>query len=198
MSHENLTAIPEQIVAGTQVNYRRTTSHFLPSQGWGMKLYLVGGDPASPVIFSKDFTVSDESFLMALLASDTVSFTRGNYQWEERVTNAAEKHRFDFGSIEVLPDLATATASSMLSRAAKMLVAVRAAIDIRMGIGGTATDLIESYSIGGRSITKMPLKELIDVESRLAMAVRREANPGQWGPRVKVHFTAPDAEPWPA
>ena len=198
MSHENLTAIPEQIVAGTQVDYRKTPGEFRPSDGWGLDLYLSGGDPATPIFFTKAFTPVDESFTITLTPANTATFTRGNYLWEERASRAGEKHRFDFGTIEVLPDLATATATSLLSRSAKMLAAVSAAIDLRMGIGGVPTDMVESYTIHGRSLTKVPLKELMDLQARLQMAVRREANPGKLGPQILVRFPAVDSEPWPS
>jgi hypothetical protein len=194
VSHENLTAIPEQIVAGTQVDYRRTPSEFTPALAWTLKLYLSGGDPLGPSQLQKDFTISGQSFLITLTPTDTGALTRGNYLWEERAAKGAERQRFDFGAIEVLPDLETATAVSLLSRSARMLVAVRAALDIRTGNGGIATDMIEAYSIHGRSLTKVPLKELMDIESRLVMAVRREANPGRWGPTILARFPAVGSE----
>lgn len=184
--HEQLTALPEVFQSGTQVEYRRSYDHFPATDGWTLALHLAGKSA-----FTKAFSPLDSGFQITLTAAETAALLPGTYQWEERATKAGAPKTADCGSVALRPNLATAIAGSLESRASKMLTAVRAAIDLRLGIGGTPTDAVESYTIGDRSLTKVALPVLLDMEARLAMAVRREENPGEWGPQVQVHFTRP-------
>jgi len=184
MTHLSATQIPDQVVAGTQVYWKRqASSEFLPADGWGLTLFLAGQS-----YLSKAFTAVSNYFEITLTAAETAAIAKGPYLWEERLIKGSEKYRFSFGSIEVLPDLGAATAGSLESRTAKMLRAIRAAIDIRMGIGGAGIDLVDAYSIGTRSFTKVPLEDLMSLESKLAMQLKREANPGKWGPTIEIRF----------
>ncbi len=189
--HENLTALPERITQGTAVDYRRTLSEFPASAGWSMTLYIAGA-----AVLSEAATVDGDSFLIALANAETATLTPGVYQWEERVTKAGKTYVADSGVVEVLANIATATAGSLQSFNSKMLAAVEGAIGIRLGIGSAIPqDVIEQYEVGSRSITKMSLRELYDLRSRLRLAVRNEANPGKLGPQVRVVFPSVNAEP---
>lgn len=188
MAHEILTLIPDQIVAGTQVDLRRTHSDFNPGVGWTMTLYVKGGDPAAPIAFSKAYTGVSSYFDLTLTPTETATLTRGNYKWEERVALGTERQRADYGILVVLPDIATATATSLLSDAAIRLAAVKAAINLRVGAVGSAQNIIESYGIHGRSVVYLPLRDLFALEASLVLAVKRESNPGVWGPTVEVRF----------
>lgn len=191
MSHQDLTAIPPQLVSGTQYTYRRSSAEFLPSDGWTLWLYIAGKS-----YLAKQFTAVGDEYEITLTSAEMAALAAGNYLWEERAINGTEKHRFAFDSLQVFPDLAAATAGSLESRNAKILRAIRAAIDIRMGIGGAGTDLVKSYSIGNRSFDKEPIETMLSLEARYAMAVTREASPGKFGPTVKVRFPSVSSTPW--
>lgn len=195
MSTETLTIFPEQIVAGTQIDYRATPSGFLPSGGWALKLYLKGGSFASPSSLTKDFTPDADSFLIQLTAAETGALSDGNYHWEQRATKVTQVERVDSGVVRVFPDIATASAASLLTENAKKLAYVRAAIAIRTNDG--TSDIIEEYAIGARRFLKLDFEKLLSIEARLARLVKMEANPGSFGPTVNIRFPNVGAEPWP-
>lgn len=192
--HENLTALPEQIVSGTAYDFTLTYAEF-PANEWTLKLLIAG-----PGFLSIDADVDGLSFAVALTNANTAGIPPGNYVWEYRVTKGGKSYVADSGVLEVLPNLAVATPGSLQSFNSKALAAVEAAISIRLGIGGTAVDVIESYSVGSRNIMKMSLRDLYDLRASLRMAVRNEARPGRLGPQVRAAFTGVGAEsglpPW--
>lgn len=195
MSHDTLTAIPEQIVAGTTVKFRRTYGHYPASAGWALSLYLAGAS-----VLSENGVADGDSFNFTLTNAETGALTPGNYNWQERATLAGETYVADFGVLEVLPNLAAATAGSLQSFNAKLLAAVEASLNLRFGVGAaSAIDVVEEYTIHGRSLKKFSTAELLDLRSRLRQIVRSEANPGRLGPKVLVTFTGVDQEdgnPW--
>jgi len=47
---------------------------------------------------------------------------------------------------------------------------------------------MESYSIAGRSISKIPVRELMELKGRYEYLVWRQRNPGQFSQSVDVEF----------
>lgn len=192
MSHQNLTAIPEIIVKGTAVDYRRTYGEFPANDGWALALILSGPPPN----FTKAFSADVASFTIALANADTGGLGVGNYFWEERATKTGKSYPAASGVLQVAADLATAVAGSLQTKEAKMLAALDAAIDIRFGIGAASSqDVIESYAIGIRQFDKWKTREMLDTRATLARIVKSQANPGKMGPQVAVHFSGVNSEP---
>jgi hypothetical protein len=194
VSHQDLTAIPDVIVRGTTVEYRRTPSEFPPSTHT-LTLLLSGGSGAGSTL-SEAGTASGASFVFSLSTADTGTLTPGNYFWEERAqeTATSKKYLFASGVLQVTPDLASAT--PLLTFEAKALAAIEAALVIRLGIGASSSqDVIESYAVGIRQFDKWSTREMMDERARLARIVRNQANPGRFGPQVAIHFTGVNNEP---
>lgn len=197
MSHDDLTAIPLQVVRGTSVDYRRTYDEFIPPDGWSSKLYIAGQN-----VLEITATTDGNSFVYALSNANSTSLAAGMYLWEERVTKAGKSYTADSGTIEILDSPALATAGSMWSFEQKALAAVEAACAIRLGIGGLGQDVVESYTIGNRSFDKMKTRELLELRSSLRRAVKAALRPGTFGPTVLVRFGGTinegGAAPWSA
>jgi hypothetical protein len=113
----------------------------------------------------------------------------------ERLTNAGtgEVRDIDAHRVMVVPNIATAIAGDFVTFEENCLVQVRAAIAARLA-GGL---IVESYSIAGRSITKLSMRDLQEWEGTLKAKIYRQRNPGRVG--VPGTFSLPSTAytPWP-
>ena len=107
------------------------------------------------------------------------------------VTNGAEKYVVYDGTLEVLPNPTQSGAYDPRSHARRVLDLVETAMEGRIPNG------MESYTIGGRSINKIPLKELRELYDRYKQDVEREvqaerlANGRRSGKNIGVRFGRP-------
>jgi hypothetical protein len=163
-----LTAPPESLAGGTTLAYRRSHTAYPADQGWALELFVVGPEAlrVAGVAAGSDFDVT-------LTAVETGALPAGTYSWVERVTKGSEVYDAARGVIAITPNLATAGPGSLLSWEEKTLPIVEAAI------AGQLTSGIADYQIGGRSVSKIPLKELIPLRSKLQDAVARITSGGR-------------------
>lgn len=99
-------------------------------------------------------SASGSDFLIS--ETPTEAWADGRYQWTAFITRTSDSARvkIDQGYFIVKPDPADANADPR-SHAAKTLAAIQAVIE------GRATKDIASYSINGRSLSKMSIDELM-------------------------------------
>lgn len=109
----------------------------------------------------------DGVFEVNIAASATSGFSAGRYEWAAILTRNSDGHRVvvDRGVVIVDPDLGAATFDPR-SEDEKLLAAVDATLS------GRVTKDVESYTIEGRSLTKIPFVELRSLRDQL----RREVN----------------------
>lgn len=174
---ETLYALPCSIDAGTTVSYTRTFLDY-PATSWTLTLYLNGAAVAT----SKAAVPSGNSFVVTLSATDTAALAAGTYRYVERVTKAGEAYDVARGEVRVLPNLTGAAAGALLSHAEKTLAIINLAIE------GRLTADLESYSVGGRTVNKIPTAELEKLRGKYEAIVYREHNPGKLSRTVYFHF----------
>lgn len=104
------------------------------------------------------------------IADTAGAYVAGDYSWQAIVTRDSdgEQVQVDQGLVTILPDLATDAATS--SWVYKTLQAIRATLQ------GTASKEEASYSIGGRSLSRRSIPELMDLEREFAKRWRDERN----------------------
>ncbi len=169
----NITSVPLTVAAGTSVSYRRVVPN-LPA-GWSYLLAL-----SIPGFAPVEAAVEGDGFKLTIAASATAAWPAGTYTYSERVTDGAEVVELGRGSIVVLADV-TATGDDGRSHAQRALAAIEAALE------GRFTDGIQSYAIGGRTVSKIPLKELYELRDKYRIAVFYERNGGRFG-SVQIAF----------
>ena len=108
----------------------------------------------------------------------------GTYRWVARLTLGGVVYDADAGSLVVMPNLAVEAASDQRSHAERMLAAVEAELQARIDGTGSAHD---AYAIGGRSIQKLKVPELMALRAKYSSEVARERNGGRLPP-VVVRF----------
>ena len=118
------------------------------------------------------------------IASSATGITPGKYDLALFVTKAGKRYTADLiKGITVQPDYFTVTAGSLQSMAEKNLAVVEAAIN------GRLTADMQNYQIMGRAVTKIPIKELMDIRGKLRAEVWRERHPGEVGIPIRGRFT---------
>ena len=168
--------VPATIRAGTTVQWVEPPTVDLDgnaatSASWTLISYL-RTNTASEGAAVTGAARADGGWDMAITATTSSAFDAGTWYWETRVTSGATVLTVDSGTTQVLPGLnytGTPGAFNGQSQAEQDLVAVQAAI--RTFISGGA---VKQYSIGGRSLTKYELSDLLALESQLKAQVKRE------------------------
>jgi hypothetical protein len=107
-----------------------------------------------------------------LAAADTADLAAGRWRWSLVATDPAIETRATIasGTFEVLPD--PLAAGDTRSPARRVLDAIEATI------AGKVTKDAQTYVIEGRSISRIPLPELLAARDRYAAIVRREEGRG--------------------
>jgi len=179
---QELSALPESFAAGTTVCYRKRFSDYPASSGWTLKLHLAGAS-----VIAKTAVVDGDDFVVTIAAADTeAAFTPGLYKWVERVSNTGgEVYEVASGVVTVLPNLAEATEGSEQEWVERAIAALKAHIEGRLPAG------MESYQIAGRAVSRIPVKEAVDLLTTLESRLARLKNPDLITRSVLVSFTGP-------
>jgi len=174
-----LNALPCAFAAGTTVQYTRSISEYRANDGWQLKLYLAGAQTLNVTA-----SASGPDFIVTMTAAQTATLTTaGQYRWTERVTKGALAYDVATGTVEVTPNLATATPGSLQAMSEKLLAAVEAVL------AGKITDDASQYVIAGRSITLMSRQELLALHNKLQWDVARLRGKGKATRTRRLSFT---------
>jgi hypothetical protein len=128
---------------------------------------------------------SDHSFSIA--AATTAGYKAGRYRWSIRATSGATVETVQSGWVDVLPNPASSGMRDVRSWTRRTLEAVEATIE------GRATDGQLAVTIAGRSISRIPLMELMQIRGQLRGEVRAEeqAENAGLGRNIKVRYARP-------
>jgi len=155
---------PEKTTAGVTWTWKKTLTDY-PASEWSLVYYLRRN---GQTLTSFSGTADGDSFLVTVTAATTAPYTAGTYDFIGWVTKGTEKHEVFNSTLKVLPNPTNSSAYDPRSHSQKVLDLIEAAMEGRAETG------IESYSIGGRSINKIPLQELRKLYEKYADDVRRE------------------------
>ena len=178
---------PEKLTAGVTWKWNKTLSDY-PASEWSLNYYLRRNGAAQTSFGS---TADGDTFQVNVGAVVTAIFTPDVYDIIGIVTKGSDKFVVYDGIIKVLSNPASSSAYDPRSHARKVLDLIEAAMEGRIPNG------MESYTIGGRSINKIPLKELRELYDRYKQDVEREvqaerlANGRRSGKNIGVRFGRP-------
>ena len=179
---------PEKLTSGVTWKWKKTISDY-PASEWTLTYYL-RKDGATATSFSA--AADGDTHLVTVAAATTAGYAAGVYDIIGVVVKAAEKYVVFDGIFEVLTNPATAGAYDPRTHARRVLDLIEAAMEGRIPNG------MESYTIGGRSINKIPLNQLRELYEKYAQDVRQEvqaerlANGRRSGKNIGVRFGNPN------
>ena len=123
---------------------------------------------------------------VTIAASATADLTAGVYEvtriWTGSGTYANQVYTVPCPALTVLANPATAGAGDRQTWEEKTLAVVESVLE------GRVTDDILMYQIGGRTVSKIPLQELLSLRSSLRAAVSAQRT-GSFGRRIRYTFT---------
>jgi hypothetical protein len=154
---------PLQVIVGNTWTWKKSLSDYLPSNEWQLTYALVKSD----ALIEITATDSDDDHLVEVAAATTADYDAGVYDYQATVSKyddldadepaLLERYTIKTGKIEVLPAFsAQATGYDNRSHVKATLDALEAVI-----LGKASKDQL-SYSIAGRSLSRMSPQELLD------------------------------------
>lgn len=144
------TTEPGAFTKGDYVQWKRSLDDYKASAGWTLTYYFRGDST-----LNKAATASGDDHLLTLSTSDTDSLTAGEYAWAAKVSKASELYTIAIGNVTVRPDIADENSGYESRPHCKIMLDAIEAI-----LQGKATQDVLSYSIQGRSLTRMNVEEL--------------------------------------
>jgi len=179
---------PEEIVVGDYLQFKKadladiydpslyTLEYHARIAGGSNEISLTATDGGGYFLVQADSTV-------------TSGYNAGFYHWQADIIRISDSNRItiDRGTVDVIADL-DINSSDPRTHHEIMLSKIQGLLE------GKADQDVSSYSIAGRSLTKMSFQELIDAEKYFAEKVRQETarleakNHRDTGATVKVRF----------
>lgn len=178
------TTEPSILVAGDTWNWTKTLANYPPAEGWTLGYSVRGID----TLLDADVVVtpSGTGYSIVVAKAKTTPLRAGAYRWVSYVDKAGEHYTVEDGVFTVLPNMAAMVGSAGQTHAERTLALIEAKIE------GRITADAESYSINGRALSRIPVKELLRLRAVYQAKVNRYRNPGQLGPVVLVQHGNPD------
>lgn len=181
------TAVPDTLTIGNTWQWTTTIPDFTPSDDTGTWTlsYVVAGVgllewDASWV------TVSGGGWAITVPAASTAGLTAGGYQWTAILTGASgyagQRWTPLTGRVTLVDNPAALEPGDVQNFAEAQLAAIEEVL------AGRWTDDLQAYTIGGRSVTLIPVAELWEIRSRLRSELWRARNPGKALPGMSVAF----------
>lgn len=151
--------LPSSIVSGSTTEFTKRYALFTPDL-WTLSYHLRGAAALDVTATAGD---DNKSYMVTLVAAvDDEPLAPGQYFFQAYVTNIdtpSDKRLVDNGRIQVLPDLSSPDVETFdgRSNAEKMLEAIDAVMQKKALTGDQA-----AYTIGQRTLTRIPLDQLIE------------------------------------
>lgn len=153
----------KDIQAGDTFRYSLINSKYPTSDGWIFNLSL-RGKAQIDIIGTYDAAKTEINFNQSSAVSSL--WTPGHYAFFVYAKKDDERELIESGEVNILPDYSGKI--NVLSWAEKALEAVEATIQNR------ATSDQLSYTIAGRSLSKIPIPDLLSLRSTLKAQIRSE------------------------
>lgn len=164
-----LQALPGQLTAGDSWSWLWASADYSPAEGWAAAFRLVGPG----IAFSIGTVAEDSGFRAGASATITGALVVGArgvpctlIGW---VSRAADRFQVYSAPCLLLPDPATVT-GDLRGHATRTLEAINALLE------GRATKDQQSYKLGDRELSRIPIPELLQLRDYYASEARREAD----------------------
>lgn len=164
---------PFAIRAGDSVAWTRSLPEFSAADGWALKYRLLWPTTATPVDIASSATATDHA--VSLTAATTAAWPAGRatlVAYVERTVEAVlDRVSLESRSIDILPDLTTATSHDGRSQNAKALADLEAALAAYIA-GGQGN--VAEYTIGDRHMKFKSAAEIRELMDHYKREVARE------------------------
>lgn len=171
---------PEQIRAGDTLKWTRSLCDFPATAGWTLTYHFVSALSK----FDIAATACGDDYAVNAAADATSAYAPGVYRWIARVSGNSEVHTVGEGTVTVLPNVTSEEgARDPRSQNERILDAINALIE------GRANADVQRYTIHGRELEKMAIKDLMWWRGQYVELVNAEK--AARGERVVVRIVKP-------
>jgi len=151
---------PAEIVVGDFIQWKRSdvAADYPTSSGYTAEYVArITGGGSSEIKIPQHADSTDSYYLFKADSATTASFLTGKYHWQLEVTQTSSSNRIvvDIGDFEAIPDMDNNQADPRIH--AEIMVD-----KIESLLQGKADSDVASYSIAGRSLTKLGFSELVE------------------------------------
>ena len=151
MAFEIPTTEPLTFAAGDTVKWTKTLADFPAGDGWVLSYAFVN---SSGTFTESTSTADGDDHAIVITATDSADISAGTYNWQSYATLDGERYQVGAGTCVVLPDFSDGAVDGR-SHVKRVLDAIQSVIE------GRASEDADSLSLAGRSISKIPLTELV-------------------------------------
>ena len=152
---------PLEIVVGDFIQWKRSdlVSDYPPATHSAEYVARITGGGSNEIKLAA--TEASGYYLFTVDSATSSAFAAGKYHWQLEITQTSSGNRLvvDTGDFQAIPDMDDNQADPRIH--AEIMVD-----KIQTILEGKADSDVASYSIGGRSISKMSFAELMDVRDR--------------------------------
>lgn len=164
---------PREVVVGDFIQWKRTdiAADYPPSEYSAEYVARITGGGSTEIKLPATEPAGADYYLFTVSSATSASFVAGLYHWQLEITQTSSGNRIvvDVGDFTAIPDMDDNQADPRTH--AEIMVA-----KIESVLEGRADSDVSSYSIAGRSITKMSLEELIIARNRYRAEVVQHKN----------------------
>ena len=147
---------PLDFYSGETVKWKRTDLSDYPAPTWA--LYYVLQKTGTRITFNSSQDGSSANHLISLTPSTTAGYTVGNYHWVVEARDSSDVYVVDEGYLEIKTDYAEQSSGYDDRSVSKKMVDAYESLFSNQITNSTLEQL--SYSIAGRSISKMSASEI--------------------------------------
>ena len=161
------TVEPSEIVAGDFIQWRRDDLDYLNTvYDLKYRIQLAGNADAS---LDVDGVADGAGFLISIPSATTQKWIPGDFDYHVYIERKSdnERVRIGVGTLKVIGNF-DGMPGDFRSHARRMLASIEALLE------GRTNDVVDNYSIGSRSITKMSVEELMKWRSYYLAEVEGE------------------------
>lgn len=160
---------PAEIVAGDRLIFRRTNLNTDYSNASYTLKYSARLEGTGSTEIEITASASGDDYLVEVASAVTAAYTAGRYIWQGYITRNSDAQRITIGggSWEVIANRDSATTDPR-SHPRIMVEKIEAILE------GRADADVSSYSINGRSLTKIPIPELMEFRNSYKAEYLRE------------------------
>ena len=162
---------PTEIVAGDFIQWKRSdlvTDYPVATHSAEYVARITAGGSSEIKIAA---TGNTDYYLFTADSATSAAFDVGLYHWQLEITQTSSGNRIvvDIGDFEIIPDMDSNQADPRI-HAEKMLTKIESLLE------GKADSDVSSYSIAGRSLTKLSFQELVDARDYYRREVVKHKN----------------------
>lgn len=144
---------PTKVFAGDTITWKKSLSDYLPSDGWSMTYVLVNS--GAKITFNT--TADGDDHLVSVDTTTSAGWAAGTYRWTSFLIKDSDRYSYEYGEIEIKPDVIAGDAYDTRSTVKTILDAIEAVLAKK----ATKDQAAMIMPFGGRRIDRYPIEDLL-------------------------------------